>query len=242
MKYGTCSRCPARVIWAITVNGKNQPIDVDQVDNGNIELDGIPGSDATRAVVVKPEAGKKRYRTHWASCPAADEFRKGKSSAPAAPSRPAPARAASAPATLPSPTPAAPPAAAAPAARPAPVPPASLLASPAPRPLSESEEHELRARRAEEYAGVARHQLDLAWRLDRRMGDALPAQRQLFALVASEHAQLARFYAQLAELALPDCQSTLDARAAASEAGRVADHIAGVAAAAADPGKETGAP
>lgn len=50
--------------------GKTMPLDPSPVDGGNIEVrDGF-------ARVVKPEPGVQRYRSHFATCPLAAQFRK----------------------------------------------------------------------------------------------------------------------------------------------------------------------
>lgn len=52
-----CGRCPARIVWTITARGKRMPIDA-------------------RPVVDEP--GLVLYEPHWATCPAAGEFRRGR--------------------------------------------------------------------------------------------------------------------------------------------------------------------
>jgi hypothetical protein len=65
-----CTKCPARVTWALTANGKRMPLDAEPVPGGNLEIkDGV-------IRYVKPEPGVRRYVSHFVTCPAAAQFRK----------------------------------------------------------------------------------------------------------------------------------------------------------------------
>lgn len=79
-----CRSCSARVVWAKTTNGKRIPLDaVDQggrdvpitSDEGNLEPTGRYSSDGSMVVTVVP-AGEGEYRSHFASCPEADQWRR----------------------------------------------------------------------------------------------------------------------------------------------------------------------
>lgn len=65
-----CSSCGAPIIWCQTPRGKNIPLDAELVDGGNVELR------AGIAFVEPPEPGKRRYRSHFSTCPRAGEHRK----------------------------------------------------------------------------------------------------------------------------------------------------------------------
>lgn len=72
---GTCraEECSAPIVWARTADGKAIPLDVEPTDEGNLALVG------GKAMAYELEhAAEKlpRYRSHFATCPAAPEFRK----------------------------------------------------------------------------------------------------------------------------------------------------------------------
>jgi hypothetical protein len=64
-----CSSCSAPIIWAETPRGKRIPLDAELVEGGNIELR------AGIAFVEPPEPGKRRYRSHFSTCPRAGQHR-----------------------------------------------------------------------------------------------------------------------------------------------------------------------
>ena len=68
----TCKSCGARIIWAITGNGKKMPVDAKPTDKGNIVLEG----EEPVAVYVDPGTGT--HTSHFATCPNAAEHRKSK--------------------------------------------------------------------------------------------------------------------------------------------------------------------
>jgi hypothetical protein len=75
---GVCRSCGAALVWLETVHGKWLPLDVGPADDGNVVL-----SSAGKAMVLSPAAaeqarqtGAKRYRTHFASCPNAKDWRR----------------------------------------------------------------------------------------------------------------------------------------------------------------------
>jgi len=58
--YAKCKSCKAKIFFIETSKGKQMPIDADPDEKGNIEIDGL------------------KYRSHFATCPQAKEWRKGK--------------------------------------------------------------------------------------------------------------------------------------------------------------------
>lgn len=64
-----CSKCPARILWAKTVNGKMMPLDAKPEKRYSVRQD-QNGEWVAEAVAV--------YTPHWSTCPKADEFRKPK--------------------------------------------------------------------------------------------------------------------------------------------------------------------
>lgn len=71
-----CRSCNAPVRWVSTALGKRMPIDAVPTDAGTIVVD------AGVATVVAPEdlfdTRQPRYTSHFATCPQAAEWRKGK--------------------------------------------------------------------------------------------------------------------------------------------------------------------
>jgi hypothetical protein len=69
----TCRSCGAEIQWARTEAGKAIPLDVGEVENGNLVVEGgvvrvrRPGDLATT---------EPRRRSHFASCPFARQHRK----------------------------------------------------------------------------------------------------------------------------------------------------------------------
>src|SRR4051812_10343565 len=77
----TSGRCGAWVVWATTAQGKGMPVDVEPSPTGNCRLEDGPTPVAPNVVVVPMiQRGRPGLRTsHFATCVAADEFRrKGK--------------------------------------------------------------------------------------------------------------------------------------------------------------------
>ena len=68
MKVRKCKECHADIYWVKTVNGKNMPV--------NIKKETIVIHDA-KSDAYKMVTG---YTPHWATCSAADKFRKKKPS------------------------------------------------------------------------------------------------------------------------------------------------------------------
>lgn len=72
---GACRSCGEPIIWAFTENGKKIPIDLEPDELGNIQLS--PGLRPTATVVSQGgrEPGTKLHRSHFSSCPHADQHR-----------------------------------------------------------------------------------------------------------------------------------------------------------------------
>jgi hypothetical protein len=63
-----CSSCGAPILWALTLNGKRIPLDVEPVKLPP----GLFNVNADRAVTLRPA-----YQSHFASCPNSASHRKG---------------------------------------------------------------------------------------------------------------------------------------------------------------------
>jgi hypothetical protein len=81
--FSRCRACPATIRWETTVKGRPIPLDVDPCIDGNIELHECVAADSSgivmRAVVIdvtEPPSGF-RYKSHFATCPAARQFSRG---------------------------------------------------------------------------------------------------------------------------------------------------------------------
>lgn len=79
-----CRSCGAPVTWVAmgTVDGKRNPLDRGSRPDGNVELTGIIGPDGTPVAKVATRASiaaepyKKRYVSHFTTCPEAGKWRK----------------------------------------------------------------------------------------------------------------------------------------------------------------------
>ncbi len=73
-----CRSCQAEIIWAITEAGKRIPLDDEpalETPAGLFTLDSNwPGEGGPRA--ISAAAGARLYRSHFATCPNADQHRK----------------------------------------------------------------------------------------------------------------------------------------------------------------------
>ena len=76
-----CSSCGAEILWAVTDKGKRHPLDREPAENGNIVLE--PTTTVIRMHVVgsrslldDPTDTRKRYNSHFRTCPQADEHRR----------------------------------------------------------------------------------------------------------------------------------------------------------------------
>lgn len=78
-----CRSCRAKIIWAVTTKGRPIPIDLEPVADGNITLERRGPSWRPLpplATNTKPDTppDSLRYKSHFATCPAAAKFRKPK--------------------------------------------------------------------------------------------------------------------------------------------------------------------
>lgn len=83
-----CSVCKAPIEWVIVAkSGRSMPLDPVSVDDGNVVMTGSEMADRfgkmVPSVEVLPQQAlsmddRPRFKSHHATCPNADEFRKGK--------------------------------------------------------------------------------------------------------------------------------------------------------------------
>lgn len=74
MRHDYCQSCNAQINWVTTAaSGKNMPVDMNPVDDGNLVIID------RRVVVLKkdevPPFGALRYKSHYATCPHAARHR-----------------------------------------------------------------------------------------------------------------------------------------------------------------------
>lgn len=77
----TCRSCDAPVVWCTTDRGDRMPVDADPVPHGNIAV--TPGPRRSVATVLDGEEvvaararGARLHLSHFATCPAAKEWRR----------------------------------------------------------------------------------------------------------------------------------------------------------------------
>lgn len=84
MTVDECRSCKAKIVWAVTEQGKSMPVDAEPVEGGNVYFVGSPGSLVVR-VLSDPQptldeqtdsADGLRYLSHFATCPQADRWRR----------------------------------------------------------------------------------------------------------------------------------------------------------------------
>lgn len=79
-KIDRCKACEAPIIWSETSTGHAMPVDASPVDDGNVLLFPTADRKYVAIVVAKTEAGawagRERYKSHFATCPAAAAFRR----------------------------------------------------------------------------------------------------------------------------------------------------------------------
>lgn len=87
MHQPTCEACGAAIIWSQTTKGNLMPLDAEPTPSGNILLDTSPTTqprlaEATvlgaRKALEARDAGRTLYKSHFATCPKAGEFRRKK--------------------------------------------------------------------------------------------------------------------------------------------------------------------
>lgn len=73
-----CRSCNAEIIWAITENGKKIPLDAEPVARpiGLFAID--TSTDPPLAVSTASERREPEYRSHFATCPNADQHRRSR--------------------------------------------------------------------------------------------------------------------------------------------------------------------
>jgi hypothetical protein len=69
---GRCYGCKAKILWAVTVNGKGMPLDYARNPSGNVAVHWNE-NDIPCATVITPERpalpGEAVYMPHFATCP-----------------------------------------------------------------------------------------------------------------------------------------------------------------------------
>lgn len=77
-KVDRCKSCTARIIWAQTERGRNQPVDAEPDPAGNLRLEARPGRPPL-ATVVSPRLrfGLKLRLPHHATCPDGRRWKRG---------------------------------------------------------------------------------------------------------------------------------------------------------------------
>lgn len=82
-----CRSCRAPIVWALTENGRRIPLDRDPYEGGSpsglfsvreVVVEGS-GRRSLLAIAATPDAfpGETLYRSHFATCPNAEQHRKG---------------------------------------------------------------------------------------------------------------------------------------------------------------------
>jgi len=77
----TCDSCGALIVWATTTNKTRIPLEGQRLDDGRLvpatfEDGNLTYADRHHVVVAYVKAGQGAYKTHFASCPQAGEWRK----------------------------------------------------------------------------------------------------------------------------------------------------------------------
>lgn len=65
MNAATCRVCPAAILWAVTVNGKAIPVDLEPADDGNVRLTERPGQAPLAEVLGPLERELEDGPLHW---------------------------------------------------------------------------------------------------------------------------------------------------------------------------------
>lgn len=68
-----CRSCEAEVLWVTMESGRRMPVNPEPMEGGNLQLD--PEQEYAR---VRTDGEGPRYVTHYATCPQAKIWRKGK--------------------------------------------------------------------------------------------------------------------------------------------------------------------
>jgi hypothetical protein len=78
-KYRTsnCKSCGASIIWCHTIQGKKMPVDANVSERGTFVLEERTEADPYAIFVGGKSLHRwPRYRSHFSTCPEADEHRK----------------------------------------------------------------------------------------------------------------------------------------------------------------------
>lgn len=75
----TCS-CKAPIWWAVSIHGKSTPMEPEPTDDGVWVVDGQTENGAPKVRHVEPltDGDAPRFKSHWATCPNADQHRRSK--------------------------------------------------------------------------------------------------------------------------------------------------------------------
>ncbi len=71
MGMGTCRSCGVSIVWAKSASGRAVPLDAVSPSEGNIRV----GKDGITTI---GKVGSGPYRAHFATCPQAEMWRRGK--------------------------------------------------------------------------------------------------------------------------------------------------------------------
>lgn len=69
-----CRSCQAEISWYKTPRGKNIPIDPEPHPDGNVQINEVDRV----AIVVHPGTYVPLYRSHFSTCPTADQHRRSR--------------------------------------------------------------------------------------------------------------------------------------------------------------------
>ena len=77
MRLASCRSCNASIIWTVTTNGKQMPVDPDPVHiSRGFRIPDQDTSEKPLAVfTAEPEAGELLFQSHFATCPTKDQHR-----------------------------------------------------------------------------------------------------------------------------------------------------------------------
>lgn len=75
---GNCRSCKAPILWCRTTLGNLMPVDAEPVADGNIVLKDGTAHTLSKADLFEPMVDGPRYRSHYATCPDAQKYRKKK--------------------------------------------------------------------------------------------------------------------------------------------------------------------
>lgn len=74
----TCRSCNAPIIWAPTSAGRKMPLDAEPVTDGNVKIteDGIAHVLSDHDLVVERMMGEPLFKSHFATCGQAGQWRR----------------------------------------------------------------------------------------------------------------------------------------------------------------------